>query len=308
MGLSLLYGLYKLTNRNEETTAANPKADQALISTYQSNRHHDNKSIVPEREAYINADARDVYIASRILMGGGLGGVVGHVDKEYLHSVKDFMTNGLYTALEDAPDPTHHWCVVVGDYLHQLQATSLNSGWNYYTNEVLNMSDGWTKYKLGSTNFNDIAIRNSAVHAMYEMPEVYNVLDNNCQHFTLRLLDKILRDGRKKVKLLNQTYGQMRQEPIALPKPVKVYRIGEAPPAADDDNVAVEQRPIEPAKVKAPKVELEEDENENAVAVDDKNGQVAVVESEKDHLLMIKEAVGIMIQNTPLIKEGAGEE
>ncbi|KAK7432266.1 hypothetical protein QQZ08_001211 [Neonectria magnoliae] len=143
--------------------------------------------------------------------------------------------------------------------------------------------DGWTKYKLGSTNFNDIVILNSAVHAMNEMPEAYNVLDNNRQHFTLRLLDKILRDGRKKMKMLNQTYGQMRQEPVLVPKRVKVYRIDEDPPADDEDDIVSERQAIEPITVKAPKLDdLEEDAEEYVVAVDEMNDQVAVVESEKD--------------------------
>ncbi|KAK7409264.1 hypothetical protein QQX98_008574 [Neonectria punicea] len=143
---------------------------------------------------------------------------------------------------------------------------------------------------------------------MNEMPEAYNVLDNNCQHFTLRLLDKILRDGRKKMKMLNQTYGQMRQEPVLIPKRVKVYRIDEDPPADDEDDVVSDREAIEPITVKAPKFDLEDDDEEDVVAVEDVNDQVAVVESEKDHLVMIQEAVAIMIQNTPSIKEGLAAE
>ncbi|KAK7409263.1 hypothetical protein QQX98_008573 [Neonectria punicea] len=157
MAIPLLYGLYKLTNRNDETITAKPKIAEAFMSAYQRSRHHENKSIISEGQADINTGSRDVYIASRVLMGGRFGGAVGRVDKEYVDQVKDLMTAGLYRALDDAPDPSHHWC----DYLHQLQATSLTTGWNYYTNETFNMGDGWTKYKLGSTNFNDIAIRNS---------------------------------------------------------------------------------------------------------------------------------------------------
>jgi hypothetical protein len=43
---------------------------------------------------------------------------------------------------------------------------------------------------------------------MNAMPERYDLLNNNCQHFSLRLLDQILRNGRKmKYQMGNGTYG-----------------------------------------------------------------------------------------------------
>jgi hypothetical protein len=138
---------------------------------------------------------------------------------------------------------------------------------------------------------------------MNDTPEVYNVVNNNCQHYALRLLDKILRDGRKKMKMLNQTYGQMVEQPIKIRK-VKMYKIGEEPPADDEDDEVetIQQKPFNPVTVEEPK------KVDDEVVVDDENDDVAVIESEEDHLQMIQEAVAIMIQNTPSIKEGLDAE
>ena len=135
---------------------------------------------------------------------------------------------------------------------------------------------------------------------MNETPEVYNYLENNCQHYALRLLDKILRDGRKKMKMLNQHYGIMVQEPIKIPM-AKVYKIGEEPPAEDEE---AEQKAIQPVPVHTPTTVLKVEGGEDVVAVEDRNGSVAVVESEEDHNKMLVEAVAIMIQNTQTVKEG----
>jgi hypothetical protein len=138
---------------------------------------------------------------------------------------------------------------------------------------------------------------------MNDTPEVYNVVNNNCQHYALRLLDKILRDGRKKMKMLNQTYGQMVEQPIKIRK-VKMCKIGEEPPADDDEDEVetIQQKPFNPVTVEEPK------KVDDEVVVDDENDDVAVIESEEDHLQMIQEAVAIMIQNTPSIKEGLEAE
>ena len=159
---ALLYGLYKLANVNDETTTPATKFEPPPVPAFQSNRHHQNSSVIAQGSADINSGARDVYIASRVV-GGGLGdGLLGRIEKYDIGAIKAVATGGLSVVLDDAPDPTHHWCVVVGDYLHQLQATGLYpGGWNYYTNEKFSMNGGWTKYKLGVTNFNDAAVVNA---------------------------------------------------------------------------------------------------------------------------------------------------
>jgi hypothetical protein len=157
----LAYGLYKLTNRNDDTTKPQDKVEEPRVLAYQPNRHHQNSSVIPDGWSNINCEPRDVYIASRVVGGGFGGGALALVEKYGLGSVKAVGSLGVTVLLDDAPDPTHHWCVVVGDYLHQLQATSMNGGWNYYTNESFSVSGGWTRYKLGVTNFNDVAVMNA---------------------------------------------------------------------------------------------------------------------------------------------------
>src|ERR1700712_5233328 len=59
----------------------------------------------------------------------------------------------------EPPSPVDHWCVVVGDFYHQLQATSLDGGWNYYDNDRIDIvGGGWALYEVGEPRFNDVAI------------------------------------------------------------------------------------------------------------------------------------------------------
>lgn len=160
---ALLYGLYKLTNRNDESTTPETKVLPPDVPVYQPDRHVQNVSIIPDGAANITEAPRDVYIASRIIMGGRGDGAVGMIDKYGLGAIEAWATDGLSEAFNDVPSPFHHWCVVVGDYLHQLQSTSFSKGWNYYTNEKYGELAGWTKYKVGVTNFNDIAVRNAGM-------------------------------------------------------------------------------------------------------------------------------------------------
>lgn len=299
----LAYGLYKLTNRNDDTTKPQDKVEEPRVPAYQPNRRHQNSSVIPDGCSNINCEPRDVYIASRVVGGGFGGGALALVEKYGLGSVKAVGSLGVTVLLDDAPDPTHHWCVVVGDYLHQLQATSMNGGWNYYTNESFSMSGGWTRYKLGVTNFNDVAVMNAAAKAMSEMDEVYNVKINNCQHFTLRVLDKILRDGRKRVKMLDQTYGRVAMKPFELKEiEVKIYKIGEEPPTEEEpveEPKLIEQHAVKAPKLDEPQLVLDADD----VEVGDRSGDVSTIASEEDHLQMIEDALAIMINNTPTLKE-----
>lgn len=128
-----------------------------------------------------------------------------------------------------------------------------------------------------------------ASNAMNEMDEVYNVLDNNCQHFVLRLVDKILRDGRKKLKIVNGTVASVSLKPMM--------------PRINGDGEVPEVKVIDPVVVKAPSLEKEED----VVMVGDENYEVAVVESDEDHKQMILNAVAIMISNTPSVGESMPE-
>jgi hypothetical protein len=143
----------------------------------------------------------------------------------------------------------------------------------------------------------------AAAKAMNEMDEVYNVKKNNCQHFTLRVLDKILRDGRKRVKMLDQTYGRVAMKPFEIKEiELKIYKIGEVPPTEEEpveEPKLVEQDAVKAPKLDEPQLVLDADD----VAVDDRSGDVATIASEEDHLQMIEDALAIMINNTPTLKE-----
>ncbi|KAK3348502.1 PPPDE putative peptidase domain-containing protein [Neurospora tetraspora] len=153
-------------------------------------RHFQNVSRVPAGEPNINDAPRKVYIASRFV-GGKLGAWT-------LGLIADLISSGHY--LGSMPSPNYHWCVLVGDYYHQLQATKQDGKhWNWYDNNVKDWTDKWELYEVGETRFNDNAIASAGIQAIQDMDEVYRLVGNNCQKFTLKLLDIICADGRKKV-------------------------------------------------------------------------------------------------------------
>ncbi|KAJ4127772.1 hypothetical protein NW768_008045 [Fusarium equiseti] len=200
MALALGYLFYKLANYGNNTTVPGTKALDPSPPDFQPGRKQQNKSVIADGDASITCGQRDVYIATRVVYGDAGDGLVGRIGKYALMYEDVLLTAGL-SLFSRVPDPKHHWVVLVGDYDHQLQADGDGKQlWNYYINERFVDNQGWTKYKLGVTEFNDVAIRNAAAKAMNEMPEGYNFVSNNCQHFALRLLDKILRDGRLKLQ------------------------------------------------------------------------------------------------------------
>ena len=116
-------------------------------------RQHDDQNIIPSSKADINSGSRDVWIAYR---------EVGYNDyKSYFQVMKVLSGWSLDNRgpSKIPPNLICHWCVSVGDYLHQLQATGSN-GWNYYDNQKINIHDGgWAMYKVGTTRYNDEAIK-----------------------------------------------------------------------------------------------------------------------------------------------------
>ena len=117
-----------------------------------SGRHHPNSTVIHAGSASYSSSPRPVLLACRVVGGAFLGESLGVLEKA--------ATNVLMPVTSMAPNPTHHWCVVVGAYLHQLQATSLRGGWNYYTNERVNAeTGGWRFFPIGETGLNDVAIR-----------------------------------------------------------------------------------------------------------------------------------------------------
>lgn len=104
---------------------------------------------------------------------------------------------------KSAPNILCHWCVVVGDFYHQLQATEYL---NWYDNNQLGKEDGWALFTIGETAFNNVAIKNAGKFALCLarteisdqvgdfsidlMREHYEIYNNNCQTFTVTLLDQ----------------------------------------------------------------------------------------------------------------------
>jgi hypothetical protein len=144
--------------------------------------------------ANINDSERKVYIGYRPIGGPGVG---------LIHT----FTGGPVTWLEKTgkwpPNPRYHWCVIVGSWYHQLQATNLNGGDNYYDNQKTSSWDLWNTYEVGKTKFNDKAIAEAGIKAIAGMPQAYNLKNNNCQTFVIKVLNMICRAGRKKVKIFN---------------------------------------------------------------------------------------------------------
>ncbi|CAK9780546.1 unnamed protein product [Cutaneotrichosporon oleaginosum] len=92
-------------------------------------------------------------------------------------------------SINSYPDPTQHWGVLVGEYVHQLWM-------NFdviYTNARVN-PDEWQLFPVGDTRFNDDAIRRTGEAVIAQIREkqaAYNLITNNCQTYALRLLDAI---------------------------------------------------------------------------------------------------------------------
>jgi hypothetical protein len=89
------------------------------------------------------------------------------------------------------PDPTQHWAVLVGDYVHQLWMDEKLDV--IYINEELDKSI-WKTFEVGKTRFTDQALQQAAemvIHNMREKRPAYNVISNNCQNFAVALLDAI---------------------------------------------------------------------------------------------------------------------
>ncbi|GLA43369.1 hypothetical protein AnigIFM63309_001102 [Aspergillus niger] len=239
------------------------------VPAYQANRQRQNKSIIPDGPSSISADSRDVYLVTRILGGAALNGMVGEVGKHSMNFLKANTALGIAFASNNAPDPTQHWGVLVGDYVHQL---GLDKGYNYYTNERYGNYAGWTKYHIGVTRFNDIAIRNAGMNVMNEIPEVYHLTENNCQHVATRLLDKVLRDGRKRLKGINGRF-------------------------MSDDSPSTESSDQIP-----PPIDHSEGREGEYISVNDKDNLVAYVYDDEAHTKKLVEAVHVMVTNTKTMK------
>ncbi|KAJ7778009.1 hypothetical protein DFH07DRAFT_796957 [Mycena maculata] len=89
------------------------------------------------------------------------------------------------------PDPTQHWAVLVGEYVHELWMDEHLDV--IYINEKVKPEE-WHTFEVGKTRFNDEALRNAGEMAIFSMRQKqpgYNLISNNCQIFALQLLDAI---------------------------------------------------------------------------------------------------------------------
>ncbi|KAI0012216.1 hypothetical protein F4779DRAFT_634756 [Xylariaceae sp. FL0662B] len=144
---------------------------------------------IPDGPVNINDVTRPVKIGYRAIGGGR--------DNAFINVLGQWIA-GKYNVgdTKETPNIFCHWCVVVGDYYHQLQTTDLL---NWYDNNRVGKSDGWALYTVGETLFNDVAVKNAGDSSIDLMPEHYNLINNNCQTFTVTLLDQICRAGRVRV-------------------------------------------------------------------------------------------------------------
>jgi hypothetical protein len=132
--------------------------------------------VVPkEPAANQNSGLREVKIGYHPIMGG-----VG----KFL----DDLSGGM-------PMYMQHWAVIVGDYYHELNADK--DGKNVYQNGKV--ADA--KFRMtdaGYTTWNDRAIADAGPIAIGKMDAYYRLKDNNCQKFSINLLDIICQVGRRK--------------------------------------------------------------------------------------------------------------
>jgi hypothetical protein len=86
------------------------------------------------------------------------------------------------------PDPTQHWAVLIGDYVHELWMVNNapvppNKGCLtndskdehldiIYINEVLKREE-WTTFEVGTTRFSDEAIKQASKYCQYDNQRLY---------------------------------------------------------------------------------------------------------------------------------------
>ncbi|KFY10818.1 hypothetical protein V492_04828 [Pseudogymnoascus sp. VKM F-4246] len=138
-------------------------------------------NVVPPGEANINGELRTVHIGWHPV--GGLGGK--------WFAEKTGLGKKITEKINKYPDPTQHWAVLVGGFCHELWMDEHLDV--IYINEVV-VKDEWHTYEVGTTRFNDEALRQAGemvIHNMRSTRPAYNIISNNCQNFAVLLLDAI---------------------------------------------------------------------------------------------------------------------
>ncbi|EAT85933.1 hypothetical protein HBH56_023040 [Parastagonospora nodorum] len=93
--------------------------------------------------------------------------------------------------INEYPDPTQHWAMLVGEYAHQLW---MDENFDViYTNARIKREE-WRTFPVGETCFNDDALRRTGEAVIQQIRSTrpgYNLISNNCQTYVLQLLDAV---------------------------------------------------------------------------------------------------------------------
>jgi len=138
-------------------------------------------NVIPPQDPIITGEQRAVEI--------GWHPVAGFAGKWFAE--KSGLGKLITEKIHKYPDPTQHWAVLVGDYVHQLWMDEHLDV--IYINEKI-VRDEWHTFEVGSTRFNDEALRQAGEMVIYNMRTkrpAYNLIENNCQTFAVALLDSI---------------------------------------------------------------------------------------------------------------------
>jgi len=108
-------------------------------------------NVIPCGEARIDAELRTVEIGWHPVVGGKW-----LTEKSGLGKMITEHTGGY-------PDPTQHWAVLVGEYVHELwMDENLDV---IYVNEILNREE-WHTFEVGKTRFTDEALRQAGQYVL----------------------------------------------------------------------------------------------------------------------------------------------
>ncbi|OCH95615.1 hypothetical protein OBBRIDRAFT_540849 [Obba rivulosa] len=121
------------------------------------------------------------------------------INLKLLGSHADFIaTFATRLGIEPPLNPTFHWAVIVGDFVHELDYDDTHHCCVLYQNQKY-APERWRVSEVGTTCFSDYAIVEAGEQAIDTMRPKYNVWDNNCQKLVINILDLICEGGRKKL-------------------------------------------------------------------------------------------------------------
>ncbi|KAL9597091.1 MAG: hypothetical protein Q9219_005374 [cf. Caloplaca sp. 3 TL-2023] len=199
-------------------------------------RRQNKKSIPLSPPSNLDDTTRDVFIVHRVMRGDGLVEQatdfiheVERSDQEYDETMPHPLRRYLVVVKAiNSNIKIDHWGVAVGDIIHHLQADSFFGTPNYYENKRLPEDEGYKKFQVGSTTFNDLAIQESGERTIWTMEPLYDPISNNCQHFTTKLVDIIVRSGRVQVQTTLENLAKNWDEfvPLEALKTEQVKRFG----------------------------------------------------------------------------------